>query len=185
MRRVRLLLARHLWLQLILSVLAASALIMLLFPGRSAVSVVVRTAVTSVGAVVVVLVQRRKERRAAGGSADDVVELDAKLRKGEIPSAPEERRAMRGLVARRLHRMRHRVAALIGLAALFTTVTLLMVFTGTVRQAVGFAVLTVVFVGWNIHRGNVWHRRLRAMEAALSDGSGQDAGRPTPPARAL
>ncbi|MFF9765440.1 hypothetical protein ACF1GT_02250 [Streptomyces sp. NPDC014636] len=167
MRGLRLLLARHLWLQLVLSVLVASALIMLLFPGRSVLSVLVRTAVMSVGAVAVVLNRRRKEKRAASGSTDDVVALDDKLRRSEVPSAPEERRAMGDLVAQRLHRMRHRVAALVGLAVLFTAVTVLMVLTGTVRQAIGFAVLTVVFIGWNIHRSNIQHRRLCAMEGAL------------------
>ncbi|AYN43075.1 hypothetical protein D9753_34050 [Streptomyces dangxiongensis] len=170
MNRVRLLLARHLWLQLTLSLLVAVALIVVLFPGRPVLSVLLRTAFTSVGAIAVVLTRRRKERRAAGGSADAVVALDAKLRRGEVPSAPEERGAMRELVAQRLHRMRHRVPALICLAVLFTAVTLLMVFTGTVRQAVGFAVLTVVFVGWIIYHGNRRHERLRTMDAALKAG---------------
>ncbi|MFF1284839.1 hypothetical protein ACFVY4_29430 [Streptomyces sp. NPDC058299] len=128
----------------------------------------VRTAVTSVGAIALVLTRRRREMRAAGGSVDAVVALDAELRRGEVPSDPDERGAMRELVAQRLHRMRHRVPALILLAVLFTALTLLMAFTGTVRQAVGFAVFTVVVVGWNVYRSNRWHRRLRTMDTALS-----------------
>jgi uncharacterized membrane protein len=169
MERVSAFLGRHVWLQLVLSVLAASALVMLLFPGRSVLSVLVRTTVTSLGGIGVVLARRRREKRAAGGSAGDLVALDLKLRHGEVPTAPKERAAMGDLVAQRLRRTRHRVAALVGLAVVFTAVTALMALTGTVRQAVGYAVLTVVFVGWRIHGSNVQHRRLCAMRAALED----------------
>ncbi|MBL1082369.1 hypothetical protein JK359_10300 [Streptomyces actinomycinicus] len=168
MLRIRVFLARHVGVQLVLSILAASALIMLLFPGRSVLSVLVRTTITSVGAVAVVLAQRRRERRAAGGSVDDVVALGLKLRRGEVPSAPDERRAMRALVAQRLHRMRHRVPALVLLAFLFTAGTLLTVLTGSPLQAVAFGVFAVLCVGWSIHNSNVQHRRLRSMEAALN-----------------
>ncbi|MFJ7149162.1 hypothetical protein ACIQVT_13325 [Streptomyces sp. NPDC100445] len=177
MNGVRLFLARHLWAQMALSLAVAVGLILLLFPGQSVVSVVLRTALTSVGAVAVVLGRRRREQRAAGGSAEAVAELDAGLRRGEVPSAPEEREAMRELVTQRLHRMRHRVGALVVLAVLFGGVTLLMALTGTVRQAVGFAVLTVGFVGWNTYHSNRVHRRLRTMEAALR------AGEPAPAPR--
>ncbi|MFF9087515.1 hypothetical protein ACF1BE_14035 [Streptomyces sp. NPDC014991] len=85
--------------QLLLSLLVAVALVLVLFPGQSVLSVLLRTAVTSVGAIAVVLTQRRRERRAAGGSADAVLVLDAQLRRGEVPSAPEERGAVRQLVA--------------------------------------------------------------------------------------
>ncbi|MEU0007180.1 hypothetical protein ABZ079_23590 [Streptomyces sp. NPDC006314] len=64
---------------------------------------------------------------------------------------------MRDLVAQRLHRMRHRVPALAGLAVLFTAVTGLMVLTGAARQAIGFSVLTALFVGWNGYHSNVRH----------------------------
>ncbi|GGW13739.1 hypothetical protein GCM10018980_15770 [Streptomyces capoamus] len=174
--RVSRFLGRHLWLQVVLSLLAASALIMLLFPGRSFASVLVRTAVTSVGAIAVLVVRRRREKRAAGG-ADDLVSLDLKLRDGEVPEDPQERRAMRDLVAQRLHRTRHRRAALVLLGVLFGGLTVLLALTGNARQSIGFGVLTVVFVGWIAYQGHVQDRRLRSMRAALADdGPAERAG---------
>ncbi|MFB0614375.1 hypothetical protein [Streptomyces sp. AGS-58] len=49
-------------------------------------------------------------------------------------------------------------------------------FTGTVRQAVGFAVSTVVFIGRTVHHGDRRHRGLRTMGAAL--GAGEPARAP-------
>ncbi|MYW18591.1 hypothetical protein GT039_24195, partial [Streptomyces sp. SID2955] len=160
MERVSTFLGRHVWLQLVLSLLVAVALVTLLFPGPSVLSVAVRTTITSLGAIGVFLARRRREKRAAGGSADDLVALELKLRHGDVPTAPRERAAMDALVTQRLRRTRHRVAASVCLAVLFTAVAVLMALTGTVRQAVGYAVLTVVFVGWSVHQGNVQHRHL-------------------------
>ncbi|MDQ0585375.1 hypothetical protein [Streptomyces rishiriensis] len=174
MERVNDCLSRHLWLQLALSVLCASALIMLLYPGNSAFSVVLRTALTSIGGIVVVLVIRKKEKRAAGGGAAGLVSLDSRLRRGEVPVDPQEREAMRALVAQRLHRTRHRVAALAFLAAMFCAVTALTAVTAGTGQTIGFALLTVVFLAWSVGNGNLRHRRLQAMRAAL-EGDGHSA----------
>lgn len=136
---------------------------------RSFASVLVRTAVTSVGAIAVLVARRRKERRAAGGSADDLVSLDLRLRNGEVPQAPQERRAMRVLVAQRLHRTCHRRTGLVLLGVLFGGLTVLMALTRDARQSIGFGVLTVVFVGWMAYQGKVQDRRLRTMRAALGN----------------
>ncbi|MFE7028679.1 hypothetical protein ACFU9Y_00080 [Streptomyces sp. NPDC057621] len=171
MERVNTLLGKHIWLQFVLSILAGSALVVLLFPGPSVLSVVLRTTVVSVGGIAAVLLARRKEKRAAG-SADGLVVLDRKLRKGDVPTDPAERDAMRALVAQRLHRTRHRVPALVFLTVLFCSVTVLTAATGGPRQTIGFALLTVVFIGWSISNSSLQHRRLRAMDAALrSDGA--------------
>ncbi|WP_225823999.1 hypothetical protein [Streptomyces naphthomycinicus] len=176
MERITVFLAKHLWVQIALSVLAASALITLIYPGRSFLSVVLRTAVVSLGGVGVALAARRREKRAAGGTTDGLVSLDRKLRTGEVPSDPQERRAMRDLVKQRLHRSRHRVAALVVLAVLFTSITVLTALTAGPRQTAGMAVLTVAFTGWMLCHGNLQHRRLRTMRAALRAESPQ--GRP-------
>ncbi|MFJ2262958.1 hypothetical protein ACIOKD_32410 [Streptomyces sp. NPDC087844] len=173
MERVNTLLGKHVWLQFVLSVLVGSALIVLLFPGPSVLSVVIRTTVISVGGIAAVLVARRKEKRAAG-STDSLVVLDRKLRKGDVPTDPAERDAMRALVAQRLHRTRHRVPALVLLTVLFCSVTLLTAATGGQRQTIGVALLTVVFVGWGISNSSLQQHRLRAMDAALrSEGAAQ------------
>jgi Flp pilus assembly protein TadB len=174
--RVNALLSRHLWLQLTLSVLVASALVLLLFPGRSPASVLVHLAFSSLGGIAVVIAVRRKEKRAAG-STDGLVALDRKLRRGEVPTAPEDRQAMRDLVEQRLHRTRHRVAAQIFLAVLCGAVLVLTALTAGARQTVGFAVFSAVFVGWLVLHGNLQHRRLRTMRAALTSGAPQEPRR--------
>ncbi|MFD8567182.1 hypothetical protein [Streptomyces sp. NPDC059639] len=184
MERVQVFLARHLWAQLVLAVLAGAVLVQLLYPQGSFADVLVRTAVTSVGAVCVALVVRRKERRAAG-STDGLVSLDRRLRTGDAPADPAERQAMRQLVDQRLHRTRHRKAALALLAVMFVGITVLTAFTAGPRQTVGFAVLTVVFLSWMAYAGGLNDRRLHAMDAALGDtpsGLGSPATGSTPPA---
>ncbi|MER6033828.1 hypothetical protein ABT133_07915 [Streptomyces sp. NPDC001835] len=169
MERLNDFLRRHLWVQMLLSVLLASTLILLLYPSRSAASVVTRTALCSVGGIAVVVAARRREKRAAGGSTDRLVGLDGRLREGEAPTDPAERDAMRALVEQRLHRTRHRVAAQVVLVVLFCSVTALTALTAGARPTLGFALLTVVFLGWFIPYGNLQHRRLCRMRAALAD----------------
>ncbi|MEW2258419.1 hypothetical protein [Streptomyces sp. NPDC047869] len=169
MERLTDFLGRHLWVQILLSVLLASALILLLYPSSSAASVLTRTALCSLGGIAVVLTARRREKRAAGGSTDRLVGLDGRLRRGEVPTDPAEREAMRALVEQRLHRTRHRVAAQVVLALLFCAVTAGTALTAGPRQTLGFGLLTVVFLGWFVPYGNLQHKRLCRMRAALAD----------------
>ncbi|UPZ27131.1 hypothetical protein MUK60_04485 [Streptomyces sp. LRE541] len=166
MERVNTLLGKHIWLQFALGILVGSALMVLLFPGRSIISVVIRMTVVSIGSIAVVLAARRKEKRAAG-STDSLIVLDRKLRKGDVPTEPAERDAMRALVAQRLHRTRHRVPALVFLTVLFCSVTVLSAMTGGLRPTIGLALLSVLFIGWLTVSGSKNQRRLRAMDAAL------------------
>jgi len=166
--RVNAYLGKHLWLQVALSVLIASAVVLLLFPERSAASAVTRVAVASLGGVIVLTVVRRKEKRAAGGSADDLVSLDRKLRRGEVPTDPHERQAMRDLAGQRLHRTRHRVAAQVFLAVMWSVLVALTALTASLRQTLGMAVVAGAFLIWLVLYGNRQHRRLRAMHEALT-----------------
>lgn len=168
MERVNAWLGRHLWVQVVLSVLVASVLIAVVFPGRSLLSVVVRTAAVSVGGIAVMVRARRGERRAAGGSTDTVLSLDRRLRRGDVPADPGERQAMRALVEHRLQRTRHRVPAQICLALMACALVVATALTAGPRQTIGIAVLSVAFVGWCVRYGNRRHRRLRAMRQALS-----------------
>jgi len=161
-------LGKHLWLQITLSVLVAGAVVLLLFPERSVASAVTRTAVASLGGVIVLIVVRRKEKRAAGGSVEGLVSLDGKLRRGEVPTDPRERQAMRDVVEQRLHRTRHRVAAQIVLAVMWAVLVVLMALTATLRQAVGMAVVTGAFLIWLVLYGNRQHQRLRTMHETLA-----------------
>jgi Flp pilus assembly protein TadB len=165
--RVNTLLSRHLWLRFALSALLASAMVLLLFPEQSTASVLVRVAFASLGGIVVVIAVRRREKRVAG-STDGLVSLDRKLRRGEAPTTPEERQAMRDLVEQRLHRTRHRVAAQIFLAVLCGAVVVLTALTAGPRQTLGFAVFGVAFLGWLVLQGNLQQRRLRTMRTALT-----------------
>lgn len=167
MEKLKALLARRLWLQVVLSILAASAVIVLIDPGDSVGAVLLRVAVTSMGGVIVLVVVRRREKRAVGGSATSLVSLDGKLRTGEVPTNPAEREAMRGLVEQRLHRSRHRVLATVFLACLFALVVAMTAMTSGLRQTLGFALFSVIFIGWLIANGNLQARRLRHMRNAL------------------
>ncbi|WP_406835666.1 hypothetical protein ACICHK_03790 [Streptomyces sp. AHU1] len=161
-------LARHLWLQVALSWAAATAIVLLIYPGRSALGVLARIAVTSVGAVWVAVRIRSREKRTTGGSTAGLVALDQHLRTGEAPTGPERREAMRELVKRRLHRTRHHKAALALLAVLFSAVVALTALTAGVRQTVGFALLTVAFLIWAAVSGNRQRRRLLHMQNLLA-----------------
>ncbi|MEU3792449.1 hypothetical protein AB0F07_22035 [Streptomyces fructofermentans] len=167
-------LARHLWLQVVLSWVAATAVILLIYPGRSVAGVLARIAVTSVGAVWIAVRVRSREKRAAGGSAADLVSLDRQLRTGEVPAEPKRREAMRTLVDRRLHRTRHRGVALVLLAVLLTAVVVLTALTAGLRQTLGLSLFTVVFGTWAVVGGNRQQRRLLQMRERLGAGPGPD-----------
>ncbi|MET9494535.1 hypothetical protein [Streptomyces sp. NPDC006552] len=166
MERVNTFLTRHLWATYALSVLMGAGLIQLLYPGRSFVAVLARVLVLSLGGLGVALAARRREKQAAGG-AEGLVSLDQRLRRGEPPTDPRERQAMRDLVEHRLHRARHRKTALALLAFMFVAITVMTAFTAGTRQTVGFAVLTVVFIGWMIYNSNLQTRRMHTMRSAL------------------
>nr|WP_203643493.1 hypothetical protein [Streptomyces sp. SID14478] len=151
-----------------LAVLVGAVLVQLLYPQGSFAAVLSRTASTSVGGIVVVLVIRRREKRAAGDT-DGLISLDRRLRSGDVPTEPGQRQAMRQLVDQRLHRTRHRKAALVFMAVMFVTITVLMGLTAGPRQIVGFSVLTVVFVSWLTYFSGLQNRRLHVMDAALRD----------------
>ncbi|WP_420037123.1 hypothetical protein ACN2WE_37260 [Streptomyces sp. cg28] len=184
MERVNVFLARHLWVQLLLGVLAGAVVVQLLYPQGSFGAVLIRTVFTSFGGVCFVLVMRRKERRAAG-STDGLISLDRRLRTGDVPSDPGERQAMRRLVDQRLHRTRHRKAALAFLTVLFVGVTVGTAFTAGPRQTIGMAIVTVVFLSWMSYISSLQNRRLHAMDAALAgapSGIGSPATDGTAPA---
>ncbi|MGW5370135.1 hypothetical protein ACWER6_32335 [Streptomyces sp. NPDC004009] len=68
----------------------------------------------------------------------------------------------------RRRRGRRRPAGLVLLFCAVTVVTVLTALTAGPRQTLGFALLTVVFLGWSIPYGNLQHRRLRRMRSALA-----------------
>ncbi|MGW0422046.1 hypothetical protein [Streptomyces sp. NPDC003015] len=177
MERVNSFLGKHLWVQVGLSLLVACAMVLLLSPGRSIASALLYVAFGSIGGFGVVLAVRRREKRAAGGSVDDLVSLDRKLRRGEVPAAPQERQAMRDLVEDRLRRGRHRVAAQVGLAVMCCAVVVATALTATLPQTLGTALFAGVFLGWLVLYGNLQHRRLRTMRAKLTGDTPQERRR--------
>ncbi|MER8018204.1 hypothetical protein ACIQ7S_15160 [Streptomyces griseoluteus] len=158
---------RNVWAAVVLGVVAASLVTWVLFADRSFGTVLVRTCFYSVAGIAVALARRRKEKRAAGGSLDRLVRVEQSLRTGEVPSAPEDRAAMREIVGRRLHQTRHRVAALIFLVALFAGIAVLVGLTARPPQTIAFVVFGVAFLGWMVWSGNRQDRRLRTMRDAL------------------
>jgi Flp pilus assembly protein TadB len=175
--RVNSFLGKHVWVQVVLSVLVACAVVLLLSPERSIASVPLYVVFSSVGGVGVMLAVRRREKRAAGGSVDRLVSLDRKLRRGEVPTAPQERRAMRDLVEDRLHRSRHRVAAQVLLAVMCCAAVVATALTASLPQTLGMGLFAGVFLGWLVLYGNRQHRRLRAMRTELTAEAVQDLQR--------
>ncbi|MEU8789355.1 hypothetical protein [Streptomyces sp. NPDC048643] len=161
-------LARHLWLQFVLSWLATTALVLLIYPGRSLPAVLARVAAGCVGAVWFTLRIRSREKRATGSSTDGLVTLEAQLRRGEVPTDPERREAMRELVDRRLHRTRHRGAALVFLFLLFGGVAVLTALTAGPRQTIGVGLLAVAFLTWAVIGGGRGRQRLLRMRELLA-----------------
>jgi hypothetical protein len=74
---------------------------------------------------------------------------------------------MRELVDQRLHRTRHRVAAQLVLAVMWTTLVILMALTAGLGQTIGMTVFAVAFLTWLVLYGNLQHRRLHTMREAL------------------
>ncbi|MEZ3178160.1 hypothetical protein KYY02_05375 [Streptomyces pimonensis] len=184
MERLNTFFGRHVWAQVLLVVLLGWAVIMLMSPGEPALVVLLRAAVTSVGAVAVLLVLRAGEKRAAGGSGDRLVALDRRLRHGELPSSSAERKAMLDLAEQRLRRTRHRRPALVVLwlmYALFVAAPLLL---GEVRQALVCGLLGAVVLPLLTWQGGRQVRRLREVRDTLRKGAdGADADGEAPAAR--
>lgn len=160
-------LTRHLWLQVALAVLAATAVILLIDPARSWGEVLVRVTVMSLGGAAVLAARRRGERRAVGGSDATVASLDHRLRRGDVPADPGEREAMAKLVARRLHNTRHRWAALAFLGVMLGTLYALIAATSGPRAMIGYGLLFGTFLAWLTWYAVRNHRRLRRMADAL------------------
>ncbi|NEB94686.1 hypothetical protein [Streptomyces bauhiniae] len=161
---------RHAWAPIALGVLAATAVTWLLFPGNSLLATALRACLYSVAGAAVVMSRRRKEKNAAGGSTDRLIALEHSLRTGEPPTAPEDRRALREIVERRLHQGRHRVAALVFLAVLFTAVTVLTGLTGITAglpRTIALAALSALFLAWTAWNSNRQTHRLHTMRTAL------------------
>jgi Flp pilus assembly protein TadB len=175
--RVNAFLGKHVWVQVLLSLLVACVVVLLLSPERSVASALLYVVFASVGGVGVMLAVRRREKRAAGGSVDRLVSLDRKLRRGEVPTAPQERQAMRDLVEQRLHRSRHRVAAQVLLAVMCCAVVVLTALTASLPQTLGMGLFAGVFLGWLVLYGNRQHRRLRTMRTELTAEAVQDLQR--------
>jgi hypothetical protein len=175
--RVNAFLGKHVWVQVLLSLLVACVVVLLLSPERSVASALLYVVFASVGGVGVMLAVRRREKRAAGGSVDSLVSLDRKLRRGEVPTAPQERQAMRDLVEQRLHRSRHRVAAQVLLAVMCCAVVGLTALTASLPQTLGMGLFAGVFLGWLVLYGNRQHRRLRTMRTELTAEAVQDLRR--------
>ncbi|MER5779996.1 hypothetical protein ABT144_37990 [Streptomyces sp. NPDC002039] len=168
MRALNKWLAAHLWAQALFMVAIGAGVILLLSPGQSPVEAVVRAAVGAVGALGVLLLVRRRERRAAGGvSNEEYVSLDDRLRHNQVPESADERATMGRLVQERLRATRHRRAALVFLALMFTAIVVLVGFTASGLQTVVFALFAAGFMGWMTWTAARQHRVLLRMAATL------------------
>jgi FtsH-binding integral membrane protein len=178
MHRIYDVLARHLWLQFACGWVLATGAVLLVYPGRSPLSVLVRVVLCSAGAVWLAVRRRRREEAAAGGEADDLMTLDHMLRAGKVPGDPAQREAMSTLVDYRLRRTRHRTAALVFLGVMLAGVAVATVFATTALRAAAYCVFCAVVFGYCFVAGGMALDRLRRMREKLDATTG--AGRPAP-----
>ncbi|GAA2514044.1 hypothetical protein [Streptomyces gobitricini] len=167
MRRLNAWFGEHLWATALVSLVAASALIMLISPGRPWWQVLLRVSVISLGGVAVIYVRRCREKRVTGGSDRTVVALEERLRRGEVPEETGEREALERLVAHRLHASRHWRWAAAGMYVLIGLVMVGVALTAEAPVAVGYAVFSAVFLGWLTLSAVRRVRQLRDMAEAL------------------
>lgn len=171
MERINTFFGRHVWAQVLLTVLLGWAVIMLMSPGEPPLVVLTRAAVTSAGAVAVLLVLRAREKRTAHGSADRLVILDRQLRRGGIPSSLIDQKTMLNLVEQRLHRTRHRGSALVVLYLMYALLVTAPLLLGHVRQALVCGLLGAVLLPLLTWQGGRKLRRLRDMRETLRRGT--------------
>ena len=180
MRRINDVFARHQWLQIVCSWALATVMVLLVFPGRSPLSSLIRVMLCSTAAVWIAVRRRRREKAVAGGSAHDLVTLDHMLRRGTVPTEPAQREAMRTLVDRRLHRTRHRKAALVFMGVLLSCVATATFFTTSLPRAAAYGVFCVAFFAYLVVAGGMALHRLDFMRASLeSTDDGPDQTGPT------
>ncbi|WP_433887796.1 hypothetical protein [Streptomyces sp. CA-111067] len=165
--RISELFARHLWLSLAASWLLGTAMVLLLYPGRSPLSALIRVMITSAGAVWIAVRRRRREERAVGGT-DNLIGLAQMLRRGQVPSDPGQRRAMGELVDRQLHRGRHRTSAMVFMVLLFGAVTAMTAATASPWRSLGFGVFSLAFLVYLYVVGGVSLHRLERMRGLLA-----------------
>lgn len=172
MERINTFFGRHVWAQVLLTVLLGSAVITLMSPGEPPLVVLTRAAVMSACSVAFLLMLRAREVRAARGSADRLVTLDRRLRRGEIPSSSTDRDAMLELVEQRLHRTRHRRPALVALYLMWALLVVASLLLGNVRQALICGILGAVVLPLLTWHGGRQIRRMRDVRETLRGTSG-------------
>ncbi|MGW0845322.1 hypothetical protein ACWD26_35355 [Streptomyces sp. NPDC002787] len=118
---------------------------------------------------------RRKVARAVGTDARGVAELNRKLRHREVPGAPEERAAMRRLVAQHLGQLERGGRLLpywLGFMALLAAgMVVLGVAAGSVVFPLFFAAGVAAFCWWILRMRRRFLERCRSMDSALREGS--------------
>lgn len=125
--------------------------------------------------------RRRRDGRSVGADADDLPVLERRMRHGDLPADPEERRIMRGLAQRRLAQMGRRPArwGFLVLGVIVAGLTALMAANGDMVQAVCTAVGGAAFLGWMavMRRRNLARltRAERRLSAGPHSGHGQTA----------
>jgi hypothetical protein len=169
--------SRHLWLQFATSWVVATAMVLILYPGHSVLGTVLRVAAGSAVSVWLTLRRRHREEKAAGGTGG-LLRLQHLLRKGEAPSDPRERQAMGELVDRRLHRSRHRKAALVFMVVLLGTVTAMVASMSGLWYTVAYGALNVGFLVYLWFAGRLGLMRLHRMRRLLADQDPATAGAP-------
>ncbi|WP_327726554.1 hypothetical protein OG250_02940 [Streptomyces sp. NBC_00487] len=143
-------------------------------PNEHPVYWVVQGGLLSAVTLTVLAVQRRKTGRAVGTDARGIAELQRKLRRREVPREPEERAAMRRLVAEQLGQMERGARWLpywLGVMGLIAVGLLVLgVASGSWAPPLAFAVGVFAFCSWILWMRRRALDRFRFMRSALRQG---------------
>lgn len=144
------------------------------FPHGSPVLWLVRSAFYTMVAVGILAVRRRRTGRAVGTDAQGLTELQRGLARREVPSAPEERQAMRRYATaglRTMERGRRWLPYYLGFMVLSAVALLaLAAANGGWRLPLIYAVLVLGFCFWIVWMRGRALARLHFMLSAVGDG---------------
>ncbi|MCK8677676.1 hypothetical protein [Streptomyces lichenis] len=170
-------LIRHFWVQLALSVAAATAVLLLLHATHPGSGWGLYGIPGAIGTGVVLYSQRRRQKELVGGTTEGLVRVEEALVREEVPDEPRERAALSRVVEQRLEATRRRPVALVLLYAMFGVIFAVIALDGGGPSLIVYGLIFAGALFWITWAGGRQRRRLERMGSALGlrEGAREDA----------